>query len=163
MLLYNFRMNTYLIDFEGYPQKNKFIIKELSLYEITNKKYENFFIKTNQIKNCETYLWLLKKFHQIPYTYGETLFTDLKKKLNSPNIIYFVKGENKLKILKKIIKKNLVINLEEYGCPPYTWLSDPSILLKCEYHNNCRHCALYKISKIANWLENENKNRGTLV
>lgn len=137
----------FLIDYEAYEKT----IKEIAIYDVNNKTYENFFIKTSQHPNTQLYNWLVSNMHRIPYQYGTTHFSKIINFLNQKDAIFYIKGEEKRKLIQKYTK-NSVINIEIFNCPAISKLYEPYISY-CDFHklNPTDHCALRKLHKIVHW------------
>ena len=106
--------NGYIVDFQGYNTKNKFYFKEFAIYSNRNSSFRNYFCKTPRIDN-NSYKYLLKCHHRIPFYFGQTFFMNVINELKNAEII-FCKGENKKQVLQKYLDIPIV-NLEEAGCP----------------------------------------------
>jgi hypothetical protein len=143
-----------LIDFEGYYYLGKFYFKEFGFYKQNTIK--TYYIKTKP-HFFSNYSWLLEHYHKLPHDFGSTSFKIVLKLLNDQNITILVKGEEKSKIIRQI-SNNLVLNLENFGCPSFKSLHTNS--WPCIYHTivPAEHCVRIKISKILDWIKNE---RGT--
>ena len=148
-------MNAIIVDFEGYQDVKRFVIKELAIYNISNSLVRNYFFKTPKWFDASsaTNDWLIKYHHQIPFTYGYDSFNKVITSINQNHIV-FCKGSQKGYFLQKLLNIQ-VVNLEFLNCPKLALLPTPLNLQTCKFENHLEnnHCALLKVQKIAEWVK----------
>ena len=149
------KMNSIIVDFEGYQHGNRFVIKELAIYNISSSLVSNYFFKTPKWFNASsaTNDWLIKYHHRIPVTYGYDSFIKVITTINQNHIV-FCKGSQKASFLQKLIRIP-VVNLEFLNCPRLALLTTPLNLQTCKFENHLEnnHCAILKVQKIAEWVK----------
>jgi hypothetical protein len=152
-------MRCFVIDFEGYPKKNRFIFKEFSLINVATLEFKHTFIKCS---DCYKYdrqaRWLYKHYHKIPLKYGDISFTSFKKffqtYLCSSDTILLVKGEQKRKILSSLFNFDNIQNLEDLGCPKVQDIHNPfgnRCLFKPHNSTDEYHCSFKKAQAFLFW------------
>jgi len=143
-------MTEYIIDFEGYfDRNNRFVFKEICFFNIEKKSYNNFFLSSPFFVS-KTYFWLLHYFHYIPWFYGKIHYSFIRKNFFNQNFVFYVKSFEQIKILQQHTKSNIFLIVTD----KIKNLKEPPYRLTCEYkkHNTTEHCALYKVHKLAfNW------------
>ena len=146
--------NCFIVDFQGYPTRSKFLFKEISVYNNSNKTFRNYFCSTPKLF-CKTYTFLLNNHHQIPHYYGKTYYKNIFHSLERASII-FCKGEDKKSILEKYLNVPIV-NLETRGCPTLRELPTPQLLQRCRFekHTDNRYCSFKIVQSLVSWLNQQ--------
>lgn len=152
----------FLVDFEGFGTS---YIKEFAIYDFQKLSARVFFLKTpvpSDKKTLKMFHWLTKFFHHIPLSFGKTHFFKILNILRKPGCVFYIKGKEKQKFLKKLTL-NSVINLENFGCPSFNSLPDVSIL--CFFHKKhiTSHCALRKLFQLLFWYNEQRKSGNNKV
>lgn len=172
----------FIIDIEGFPEKNITYFKEVSVYDA----YTNFtdlyhvrlpisLLKRGRTKPIQ---FVEKNIHGIPFKnwlsdhfYSKVIY-EIQKKDKERIYIWAYKGG--------IIEKNLLsslgfksINLEELGCPKVEVIIDRMSLqnlnkLQCPRHtrfanvNRTCHCSRVEVNVFALWLKNYKKTERSI-
>lgn len=151
----------FVIEFEGYQLKRRFVFKELVIYDLTSSTINHFFIKPpcprelltsseeKTVRYCEAFL------HKIKWHSGNTHLKDVIQFLNNlpeASIIY-TKGRNKTNLLASMFKKFTVLNLEEENCPPITKIFvKPETECPLGFHKDSLNCAHLKANAFATYI-----------
>ena len=130
-------MSTYIVDFEGVNdiENKKFLFQEFAYFCINEKIIQNHFLKIPDYTQTGSTQIILRNLNHIPKDFGQTKFKVIFEFLNQPNCIFYVKGLQKCKFLKKITNQ-LVINLEDYGCPKLESLPSTKNEYQCTLINH---------------------------
>jgi hypothetical protein len=145
--------------FHNFPKHD--VIKEFASYNFSTKTFKNDFIRTDKIfENYDFFFnqqneFLINFGHYIPYNYGSTRFYKIVRLLNQPNSVFYIKGERKQQLVQSF-SQNKILNIEDFGCPPINFLPEKEIHF-CNFHFQfpTESCALRKLHKTVDWLNNE--------
>lgn len=130
---------------------------EIMCYFIKTPKHYKYSTTQQKTNN-----WLVKNFHHINWTFGQTSFNYLRKNvldsLVRSSTVLYAKGIEKCKYLEKVTQKP-VLNIEELNCPRFAELNTPSICCGLDKHQNNPHCALKKVVAYAGWYHEQSDKK----
>lgn len=140
-----------------YGNDKKYVVKELAIAHNSTLSVDSYiFLPPYDFDTQRTNIWLEKYFHGLNWYYGDLPYTCLSSILTNYSERckeIFVKGVDKYTVLKSMLPKSLIINLETLGCPPIRDLvrkKTPS----CVYHLNTApfyKCAKVQAVALAEW------------
>ncbi|CAL8130461.1 unnamed protein product [Orchesella dallaii] len=158
----------FVIDFEGFQLKNRFILKELAVADLNSMQIVHFFIRSpfgsinlsssdlSVVRYCETFI------HKIRWNAGKVAFKDTVEYLNSlPNeSVFYAKGKQKVNFLKSILSSSMEVqDLELVECPPITRIiNPPENDCPLPFHQDSLNCAHIKASAYLKLLRAEKEN-----
>lgn len=138
--------NFIIIDVQGFFLDNKFIAKEICIFE-HNQTIKKFIIyppckfSSLSLKEKITNNWLTKHFHGLRWNDGNIIFKEFNDYLNKfikkqENLTIFVKGCEKQKWIKQLIEEDInIINLDDANCSNICNLYKNNLHMKiCSYH-----------------------------
>lgn len=153
----------FIIDIQGFRGPNdKLIVKEIAI--LRGCSHHHFIITPPfDFKHLPTTLkrqakWLYQNHHGLHWNGGFTKYNKVEEFLrdNIINHIVYVKGDEKLQWIKRLLNENVeVINVENINCPNFKELKRlfPSET-RCLSHSKC--CALQNVFLINNFVCSQN-------
>lgn len=137
---------------------NIYFIKEMSVVDTETWATQHWIFKNSNItqdaKSRSVNKWLERYYHGLSLDYGEVEYEELVKILNSLNFFtIYVKGEQKMNIIKNIVPYINVVNIEDIGCPRLDQLCIKESLPCCIFHKdlNPKQCTFYKVFSLRHW------------
>lgn len=159
----------FVLDFEGvYSKKLKtLVLRELCILNLQTMKYTNYIIENDSHNYPEEKNFQKdhteQSIHHIPDYYSNVsaiTFQELADLLTLLSDRFISKGYDKSIFLSRKFMA-YIINVEDYGCPPYLTLSEmyPSVRYYCQYHNLSSnfHCSVFKSHLIAEFIKQAKK------
>jgi len=135
---------------------SKYVIKEMSVIDVDSWTTQHWIFK-HTFNSLHVNKWLERNYHQIPIQYGDVEYKELERILHSLKFDYiYIKGEQKRQIIRELIPRVEVINLEDIGCPRLNELCDEDSLPNCTFHMklNTRHCTFRRVFALKKWFIN---------
>lgn len=151
---------------EGFVLKNRFVLKELVVFNADDKWRRQFLIKppchasklSLADRNAVKYLQTFR--HRIGWNSGfvslRVVSSYLKRVTTGHDV--FTKGNQKTTLLKGFCSNaRSVTNLEDFGCPKVDNIKFNIADSGCQlyYHRGNKHCALYKAIVFSRFLRNQ--------
>lgn len=161
----------FVVEFEGFPLSNKFIIKEACIREtsdVPSIPYQHFLIKSPfsikklTYKDRRTVKFCEKLLHRIKWSMGDCVYGDFVFALNSipEGSLIYTKGLQKVKLLEsiRINSSGAIRNLEDLGCVPIT-KQQKSLSNTCpiSFHREMYNCSHEKSMCFVAFLKNHER------
>lgn len=150
-----------------------YMIKEMSVAAVDCLAVQHWIFKNlptstrRDVKSKAVNSWLHRNYHQLSMHCGDVEYAEIERILKSLQFQrVYVKGEQKVQIVKRFIPDADVVNMEDLGCPRLDQLRDKnnsdvedmsaSASPCCIYHMNLNyyHCTLFKVFALRKWLLN---------